>query len=163
MSWTKRQIITQAFEEIGLAAYVFDLTPDQLDSALRRLDAMVAGWNANGVRIGYPLPARPQDSNLDDDTGTPDFATEAMYLGLAVRLAPSFGKVVSQETKMFADMAYSNMANQVALPTPERQLPRTMPRGAGTKPWRNFNNPFVYGPQTDNDINAGSDGPIILE
>jgi len=27
MGWTKRQYVTQAFEEIGLASYVFDLTP----------------------------------------------------------------------------------------------------------------------------------------
>lgn len=161
MSWTKRQIITQAFEEIGLAAYVFDLTPEQLDSALRRLDAMVGGWNANGVRIAYPLPSSPQDSDLDQDTNAPDFAVEALYLGLAVRLAPGFGKVPSPETKMFADMAYSNMANQVAIPTPERQMPQTLPRGQGTKPWRNFNNPFVYAPSQE--VLAGSDNPIDLE
>lgn len=163
MGWTKRQFITQAFEEIGLAAYVFDLTPDHLDSALRRLDSMIAGWNANGVRIGYPLPSSPQLSNLDDDSGVPDYANEAIYLNLAVRLAPAFGKQVAQETRAFADMAYSNLANQVAIPTPERELPRTMPRGAGTKPWRNFNNPFVYGPGSDSDVNAGSDSAIILE
>lgn len=163
MGWSKRQFIEQAFEEIGLASYVFDLTSDQLQSALRRMDAMVAGWNANGVRIGYPLPSTPGESNIDADSGVPDFANEAIYLGLAVRLAPAYGKQVAQETKAFADMAYSNMANQVAIPTPERELPRTMPRGTGTKPWRNFNNPFVYGPQSDADINAGSDSPIILE
>lgn len=161
MAWTKRQFITQAFEEIGLAAYVFDLTPEQLQSALRRMDAMIGGWNANGVRISYPLPSNPEDSNLDADSGVPDFANEAIYLGLAVRLAPSFGKTVSPETKAFADMAYSNMANQVAIPTPERQLPQTMPRGAGTKPWRNFNNPFVNRPQDP--ILAGSDNPIDFE
>jgi len=161
MAWTKRQFITQAFEEIGLAAYVFDLTPEQLQSALRRMDAMIGGWNANGVRISYPLPSNPEDSDLDADSGVPDFANEAIYLGLAVRLAPSFGKTVSPETKAFADMAYSNMANQVAIPTPERQLPQTMPRGAGTKPWRNFNNPFVNRPQDP--ILAGSDNPIDFE
>lgn len=56
MGWTKRQFVTQAFEEIGLASYVFDLTPEQLDSALRRLDTMIASWNALGIRLGYPLP-----------------------------------------------------------------------------------------------------------
>lgn len=161
MSWTKRQFIEQAFEEIGLAAYVYDLTPEQLQSALRRMDAMVAGWNANGVRIGYPLPSSPEGSDLDQDTGVPDFANEAIYLGLAVRIAPSFGKTVAPETKAFADMAYSNMANQVAIPTPERQLPKTMPRGQGTKPWRNYNNPFIVPP--DATVDAGSDGPIDLE
>ena len=51
MGWTKRQYIEQAFEEVGLAAYVFDLTPEQLQSALRKLDAMMAEWNAKGLRL----------------------------------------------------------------------------------------------------------------
>lgn len=161
MGWTKRQFITQAFEEIGLAAYVYDLTDEQLDSALRRLDAMVAGWNANGVRIGYPLPSSPQNSDLDQETGVPDFANEAIYLNLARRLAPSFGKVVDSETKAAADFAYSSMANQVAVPTPERQMPNTLPRGAGTKPWRNTTTPFCNTP-TD-PVLAGTDGPIDFE
>jgi len=162
MSWTKRQFVTQAFEEIGLAAYVFDLTPEQLDSALRRMDAMVAGWNANGVRIAYPLSSSPGSTDLDQDTNVPDFCNEAIYLGLALRIAASFGKVVSPETKMFADMAYSNMANQAAIPIMERSMPQEMPRGQGTKPWRNFNNPFVIAPDPT-EVDAGSDGPLEFE
>jgi hypothetical protein len=161
MGWTKRQLVTQAFEEIGLASYIYDIEPDALQSAMRRMDAMIAGWNANGVRIGYPLPSSPQLSDLDEDAGVPDFAYEAIFLGLAERIAPSFGKVCSPETKMFADMAYNNMANQVSIPTPKREMPRTMPRGSGTKPWRNFNNPFVNAPQEP--VLAGSDNKIILE
>lgn len=161
MSWTKRQFITQAFEEIGLASYVFDLTPEQLNSALRKMDAMIAGWNANGVRIGYPLPASPEDSDLDEESGVPDFANEAIYLNLALRIAPGLGKTPSAETKQFADMAYNNLANQTALPTLERQMPVTMPRGQGTKPWRNFNNPFVAPPNKP--ILAGSDNEIQFE
>lgn len=161
MGWTKRQLITQAFEEIGLAAYVFDLTPEQLQSALRRMDAMVAGWNSNGVRIGYPLPSSPDSSNIDADSGVPDFANEAIFLGLAVRIAPSYGKQLSQETKAWADNAYSNMANQVAVPTPERQMPNTLPRGQGAKPWRTVNAPFMRTPADP--VDAGGDGPIIYE
>lgn len=161
MSWTKRQLITQAFEEIGLAAYVFDLTPEQLNSALRRMDAMVASWNSNGVRIGYPLPASPEDSDLDQDSNVPDFAIEAIYLGLACRLAPSFGKVVSPQTRAFADAAYSNMLIQTMQPTPERQMPVTMPRGQGAKPWRNFTTQFVAPP--DKPVLAGSDNEIQFE
>lgn len=162
MSWTKRQFVVQAFEEIGLAAYVYDLTPDQLQSAVRRMDTMIAGWNANGIRIGYPLSTSPQTTDLDADTGVPDAANEAIILGLACRLAPSYGKAVSPETKMYADLAYSQLANKSVVPTMERQMPRTMPRGAGTKPWRNFNNPFVNAPETDR-VDAGADGPLNLD
>lgn len=161
MSWTKRQLVLEAFAELGLAADVYDLTPEQLQRALWRMDAMAGGWSANGVRVGYPLPSSPQNSDLDQDSGLPDFAFEAFYLGLAVRLASAYGKTVSPETKMFADMAYGNMANQVAIPTPERQFPHTLPRGAGTKPWRNFNNPFINKPEET--LDAGSDGYIDLE
>lgn len=147
MGWTKRQFIEQAFEEIGLAAYVFDLTPEQMQSALRRLDAMVAGWNANGIRIGWPMPSNPDNSDIDADTGAPDIANEAIYLNLAVRLAPSFGKVLSPDTKAGADFAYSNLLNQTSSPTPERQAPNTLPRGAGTKPWRSCSsNQFLKTP-----------------
>lgn len=103
----------------------------------------------------------PSNTNIDDDTGVPDYAAEAIYLGLALRIAPGFGKVVSPDTKMFADAAYSNLVNQTATPTPERTLPTTMPRGQGTKTWRNFNNPFVR--QEDPAVDAGNDGHITLE
>lgn len=159
--WTKRQLIQRAFEEIGLASYVFDLTPEQLESARRTMNAMVGGWDANGVRIGYPFPKDADSDDLDDQCNIPGYAIEAIYLGLALRLAPALGKTVSPETKLFADMAYGNMANQCAIPTPERQLPHTMPRGQGTKPWRNFNNPFINRPPAP--ILAGSDNPIEFD
>lgn len=162
MGWTKRQFVEQAFEEIGLAAYVYDLTPEQLQSALRRLDAMMAGWNVNGIRVGWPMPSTPDASDLDVDTKVADVANEAIYLNLGVRLAPSFGKTLSPDTKADADAAYSNLLNQTAAPTPERQLPNTLPRGAGTKPWRSFNsNQFVRTP--DDPLQAGEDNEINFD
>lgn len=156
MGWTKRQFVTQAFEEIGLAAYVFDLTPEQLESALRRLDSMMASWNAKGVRLGYPIPSSPQDSNLDEETNVPDSANEAIYLNLSIRLAPGFGKVVSTEAKSVAKMSYDTLLSRAAFP-PEMQLPGTMPSGAGNKYW-NIDNPFLEGPVDP--LLAGEDGPI---
>ena len=87
MGWTKRQFVEQAFEEIGLATYTFDLSPEQMQSALRRLDAMVATWNGAGIRIGYPLPSSPQDSDLDTETNVPDMSNEAIYTNLAIKIA----------------------------------------------------------------------------
>ena len=160
-SWTKRELVLQAFEEIGLASYVFDLEPEQLNSALRRLDAMMSGWSANGIRVGYPLPRNPSESDLDQDSNLPDWAVEAVYANLALRLAPSHGKTAAAELKALADSAYNNLVNQATLPTIERSLPHTMPRGAGTKPWRNFNNPFIN--KQPEQVDAGDDGPLTLE
>lgn len=159
MSWTKRQIITQAFEEIGLAAYVFDLTPEQLQSALNRLDSMMASWNAKGIRLGYPIPSNPDDSDLDQQTGVPDAANEAIYLNLGIRLAPGFGKTVAIETKASAKSSYDTLLSRVAYPI-EQQLPGTMPMGAGNKQWA-LNTTFM--PSPTEPLLAGQDGPIEFD
>ena len=158
MGWTKRQYIEQAFEEVGLAAYVFDLTPEQLQSALRKLDAMMAEWNAKGLRLGYPLPSSPQDSRLDEQTYVPDLANEAIYTNLGIRIAPSFGKGIMPDTKGIAKMAYNTVVQAFAGPIPQ-QLPRTMPLGAGNKPWRRYDDPFV--PQPVDPVLAGDGGVLI--
>ena len=141
MSWTKREFVNAAFEEIGLAAYVYDLTPDQLQAALRKLDSMMATWNSKGIKLFYPLPSSPGNSDLDENTGVPDRANEAIYTNLAIRIAPSFGKMVSQETKSTAKSAYDFLINIAAKPH-EMKFPTNYPLGSGHKTWRQ-DDPFV--------------------
>ena len=157
MGWTKRQFVNQALEEIGLASYVFDVTPEQLQAALRRLDAMMASWNALGIRLGYPLPSSPQDSDLDEQTNVPDSANEAIYTNLSIKLAPSYGKQVMNETKTTARSSYKTLLSIAAMPN-QQQLPGTMPSGAGNKPWRVYDDPFIRRPVDP--VLAGQDGPI---
>jgi len=156
MGYTKRQFITGAFEEIGLADYVFDLQPEQLQSALRRLDSMMMEWNAQGIRLGYPIASSPQDSDLDTETNTPDSAWEAVITNLAIRIAPGYGKTVSPDTKVSAKGAYNILLQRATYPL-EQQLPGTMPIGQGNKPWR-WDNPYVNRPYYP--VDAGPDGPF---
>lgn len=148
MSWTKRQFIETAFEQIGLASYVFDLQPEQLESALRTLDAMVASWNAKGVKIGYPLPSSPESSNLDTETGVPDACNEAIYLSLAIRLAPTMGKLVSRETKVAARAALKNLYSLSAIP--DQMQVTNLPSGQGHKASGRRENRFLS-PPTEKD------------
>lgn len=157
MGYSKRQFVIAAFDEIGLASYVFDLQPEQLQSALNRLDAMMAEWNGKGIRLGYPLPGSPQYSDLDEPSEVPDSANEAIYTNLALKIAPSYGKQVMLETKISAKMAYNTLLSRATTPT-EMQLPGTMPAGAGNKPWRNYDNPFLQRPVDP--VLAGQDGPF---
>lgn len=157
MGWTKRQYVEQAFTEIGLSGYIFDLTPEELNSALRQLDSMMAAWNAKGIRLGWPMPSSPQNSDLDDETNITDAANEAIYCGLAVRIAPTFGKAVMGQTQFFAKQAYDQLLAIAAAPM-ERQLPQTMPAGAGNKPWRDNDSPFIRPPIDP--LLTGPDGPI---
>jgi hypothetical protein len=150
MSWTKRQFVEQAFEEIGLAAYTYDLTPEQLQSGLRRLDSMMALWNGKGIKINYPLPSSPDSSDLDEKTDVPDQANEAIYTNLALKIAPSFGKQVSADTKISAKTGLDWLMTLAAQPI-ERQLPTTLPAGAGNKTWRYDGDPFIR-PEDTNKI-----------
>lgn len=156
MGYTKRQFVTGAFEEIGLADYVFDLQPEQLQSAVRRLDSMMMEWNAQGIRLGYPIASSPQDSDLDTETNTPDSAWEAVITNLAIRIAPGYGKAVSPDTKVSAKGAYNILLQRATYPL-EQQLPSTMPIGQGNKPWR-WDNPYVNRPADP--VDAGPDGPF---
>jgi hypothetical protein len=60
VAWTKREFVVQAFSEIGLASYVYDLQPEQLQTALNRLDSMLATWN------GLSSPGRGERGHLPE-------------------------------------------------------------------------------------------------
>lgn len=160
MGWTKRQFVIQAFEEIGYASYIYDAMPEQLQSVLRTLDTMLATWNAKGIRIGYPLPSSPDSSNLEEETNVPDSANSAIYYNLAVWIAPRFGKTVQAETKAAAKEGYLALLSKAVMPR-EKQLPKETPLGAGNKPWRRTNQPFVKTPTEG--VLAGNDSEITFE
>lgn len=151
--WTKQQIIESAFEELALAGYVYDLAPELLEGALKKLDTMMAAWGAMGISLGYLLPANPDDSNLDDATGIPDSAVEAVYMNLAVKLAASRGKTLTAATLLRAKQGYDRLLGDAARAAARAvPMPNTMPVGAGNKPWRSGRT-FFPGPadtlQTD--------------
>ena len=157
MSYSKRQFVEAALEEIGLASYVFDLQPQQVQSAVRRLDTMMAEWNAKGIRLAYPLPGSPQDTDLDEITTVPDSANEAIITNLGLRLAPSYGKQVSSNTLVAAKNAYNTLLARATMP-PQQQLPGTMPAGAGNKPWRTYDDPFLRPPYAP--VDSGPEGVL---
>mgnify|MGYP003639716123 CR=1 FL=1 len=160
MSYTKRQLVTAAFEEIGLASFVFDLTDNELLSACKRLDAMMAQWNAKGIRLSYPLPSSPETTSLDAETEVPDAANEAIILNLGIRIAPGYGKTVSPDTKVSAKAAYTTLLGWSMGTPPEKQFPSTLPVGAGNKSWRYMDNPFMEPPV--NPLTTGGDGVLDL-
>lgn len=159
MSYSKRQYVEAAFAEIGMAGYVYDLQPQDLEQALRRLDAMMAEWNAKGIRLGYPLPGSPQFSDINAQSEVPDSANEAIITNLGMRLAAGYGKAVMPQTMMVAKQAYNTLLARATFPV-QQQLPGTMPAGAGTKPWRVYDNPFIRPPVDP--VQVGPDGVLEL-
>lgn len=157
MGWTKRQLIERAYSEIGIAGYAFDLAPEELEDALRTLDAVMAQWNGRGIRLGYPVPGAADGSDLDQDSNLPDWATEAAYLALALRIAPGAGKAVSQDTKAAAREALAVVMARVTQP-PQAAV-NALPVGAGH---RAYWPEAAYFPETSPVLTAGPDGELDL-
>ena len=134
MGYTKRQFVQEAFSEMGMADYYFDLTPEALQSAVRRLDAMMAQWSGRGIKLNYPIASEPENANLADETDVPDYANEAIILNLAIKVAPSVGKTLSPDTKASAKDALNTVLNFAAMPG-EMQYPEGTPLGSGNR-WR---------------------------
>lgn len=161
MGWTKRQYINDALTELGLADYVFDLSPAELQSALRRLDSMMAQWEVRGIRVSYPSSSTPSGSDIDAVTSVPEAANTAIITNLAKLLAPSYGKTVSQETLATARKAIADLTTFTAT-IPEMQFPDSLPRGAGAKPWRGgYEDPFF--PKPSDPLTAGPDSELDFE
>lgn len=155
MGYTKRQFVTKAFEKIGLASYVYDLTPEQFEAVMEDMDGMMALWDSKGIRLGYPLPGDPKAGDLDEATNVPVAANLAIYCNLAILIAPNFGKVVSIELKQLAKMGYDALAARAA--RPQQIQKRVMPVGAGNK-FRNLEQPFTDPPSDP--LTAGADGNL---
>lgn len=155
MSWSKKDIINQAYEFIGLAAYVFDLESEQYESARRKMDAMVATWETKGVRISYPM-TNSDNTDLDNPTDIPDKAFEALYMNLALRLAPGLGKSIGADLKSDAIRAYKNLINSTTHYTVEPSR-AGLPLGAGHKGKQRTK--FIQ-PDVSDPIEVGSDGPL---
>lgn len=133
MGWTKKQLITEAYNSIGLADYVFDISPEDLQSACRKMDSMIASWEGKGVHIGYSSSDTPQSADTNADSGVPSFATSAVYLNLAMVLAPAFRIPIPVTLYGMARSAYLDCISAAMEPPKQCQMPSTLPRGAGQK------------------------------
>jgi hypothetical protein len=159
MGWTKGELVDDAYAQLALQGYVFDIGPETRQGGLRRLDTMLATWNAKGIRLGYALPSSPSTSDIDADSGLPDSAFEAVIFNLAIRLADMHGKTVSQNILNVAKDGLDMLMMRAAYP-PQQQFPNTLPRGAGNKPWRTNNSPFM---PTPTDPLVGAQGGDEIE
>lgn len=140
---TKRALVEMAFEEIGLAGYEFNASPEEYSSAMRRMDALMREWASPGVGIdvGYNFPAVIGMGDLDEVSGIPDEAVNTVILKLALRIMPVIGKSMSPETRLAMAEGWTALRATYAK-RPQMALPRKTLRGAGNKPWSTWS-PFM--------------------
>lgn len=150
MAWTKRDVISMAFEEIAIANGGFQADNDMYQSALKRLNLMIAGWQKLGIAPNYVIPTTPEtNSDLTSDAVLTNDELDTAYMMLAVRIAPSYGKQLDPLFKSMADNKFSLLRNRVAVTIPDRVIPGSVPFGAGNKPW-------IYGQQFTADDTTGT-------
>ena len=127
MSDTKKQIILDAYASFGYVDYFYNADVEQIDFALRILNRMLADWESEGVSIGYNL-----GSDIQENSGIPEYASNAVIANLTIMLASSFGKNLSQDSKENAINSYNNLKLKfLTIPI----LPRNnlIPQGQGAR------------------------------
>jgi hypothetical protein len=160
MPWTKQELVLAAFSRIGYGTS-FDISPEAIEDATRKMDMMVATWSGSGINIGYNISSTPKTTNSTDNSGVPDAYNETLYLNLAKRIAGEYGKRLSPEDLSLAHESYLSLLNKaVSANTIPMQYPKGMPRGAGNKEWRN-KQPFVTPPVDP--LETGPEDNFILE
>lgn len=131
-TWTKGEIINDAFAEIGIVNYVFDLDNDQLIFALRKLDNIMAMLRENGIDLGYPMSLSPSEPVLTQETNIPNWAYSAVIKKLGIELAPTVGKMISPDLRKAADEAYTILTISANKPR-TTQIPANTPAGGGNR------------------------------
>lgn len=157
--WTKKLLVNMAFDDLSLAGYIFDLTPEEIQASILRLDSMMANWELYGIRIGYQMTENPESADPDQPSGIPDWANEAVYKGLAIRQAASFGKATPPSLAVAAKQAYDSLLSICAhADLAQMQFKGNLPLGGGWKQRNGWGGPFVR-PPTDV-LTTGPDGPL---
>ncbi len=124
---TMREVVQDAFEEIGVKTAEVPLTSDELQSGIRRCNDMLTEWGDIGIIFGY-IPVLNGDDTINVDRS----AVGAIKYNLAIRLAPSFQKVVGNALVAIASgsmevlMASSSNIGTISYPD-------SLPLGSGNQ------------------------------
>jgi len=147
---TKRELIDEAYELMGLGSYEFDLSTEQINLALRRLNQLCGEWDSIGVRIAFN-----SSGGLNDDSGIAINSQYAVTSNLAIRLCPTVGRAVNPSLSIEAKKAYLALLNSNSQ-IDEYTYPSTMPLGRGN---RRSTRDEQFFTETD-PLQSGSDGEL---
>lgn len=134
-STTKRQLVEQMFTECAINGWEYDITADEKDVALTRLDALMWELRGRGIDIGYNFPLGIGQGALNDVLGCPDQAFYGLAVLGAERLCPTMGKMQSKESRIALNSAMKAVRSAAVSLAPSSALAPSTPIGSGNKPW----------------------------
>lgn len=132
MATTKSDIVASALNKLAVTGFDYEIDPEELKAGVVALEYMMADWDARGIKVGYRFANDPETANISDPVGTPDIAFRAMTYHLAIDLADSYGKQVTQSIAAGATSAMSSLLSAIQY-VPEATYPSRMPRGSGNQ------------------------------
>ena len=124
---TMLEVVQDAMEEIGVKTAEVALTNDELQSGIRRCNDMLTEWDDLGIIVGYN-PVLNGSDTLEVDRN----AIGAIKFKLAIRLAPSFQKVVPPSLAESASESFGRLEASSAN-IGDVAYPDTLPIGSGNQ------------------------------
>lgn len=142
----KGDIVNGAYSQLRISGLTVDPSPEDVVTALYRLESMAAEWeDSRNICIGYLFDDEPDPAQ---DAGVRNSAKYALETNLAIRLVPDFNKDVPQVLYAQASQSISTLSGSV-INVRQTQYPRTMPRGSGNtryQQWNRFHQPAQRAP-----------------
>ena len=131
---TATQIINGAAEEIGVKTAEIALQPGDFQVILDRMNDMLSEWADLGR-----TPSFVDVSDGADTVSIDRNAVAAAKYNLAVRIAPSFGRIVTPALMALAGGTLNNLRTSV-VHIGKVAYPDTLPLGSGNECPDSFNN-----------------------
>lgn len=103
---TKNDIALAAFNELRISGLTTTPSPEEITSAITRLDNMVLGWQSKGLCLSYVRSEGFGSIDPNQGSGLNDVNAYAVILNLAKTLAPSYGKSLHLNTIAEARSSY---------------------------------------------------------
>jgi hypothetical protein len=144
--YTKRELVLDAYDEVGLASYAFNLKPAQIERAVRKLDRAMGVLVGKGVQVGYPLTNSTAGLDVTVETNLPVWATEGVVLGLGISLATGLGKQIPMELRSRYKEAMAVIFDRSDNGIPEMQRQENTPAGMGNMYRAGYIDPFLSDP-----------------
>jgi hypothetical protein len=104
MTVTVYQMVYDSLLEIGVVRAGQTLSPEHLSLGIRKLNAMLAEWEEDGIELGY-YPQTVQTTNVP----VPAAAENAVMLNLAVAQSGAYGVTVTPATVLGAKNGYERL------------------------------------------------------
>ena len=123
---TARDLVTAAMRKIGVVAEDEALTADQAEHGTNVLNRMIAGWELQGVTVGW------RETEVSEEVDLPLNLHEATIFCLAAKLGPDYTRPAPDATRHFRAIQAAYMI--IPDMQPDSVLRRTPSQRRWTRP-----------------------------